>query len=428
MRIPGYLIDLISLRIYPERYKGKGISLAMVTRKTTDIDDCTRLETLLPVYQWGRRLLTAESEEQICHVVGDAISEQLGASSLSVMLLDQSSCTLQIVASRGLPQQVIEQSQIKSGERISGRVFETQKPLIINRDQHTPDELHSLLNRLELSASISFPLVSRSNSIGVINISHHDDHKRFSRADLELVSIIAQLTVSAIENLRLSNQKQENARIRTLFEQYVSPEVARVLLDQGETTMELGAIQPLTVLFADIRNYTLLVQNLSLSELREFLDAFFEMFTRAVYEKRGTLDKFMGDGALVIFGAPYEHEDPAGAALHTGKEIMYRFRSLRHKFLQRNELFSEIGLGIGISSGEMFIGNLGSSGRFDYTVVGPDVNIAQRLASGTNGDKVLCTAAVLEACTSNISPMPAETMQLKGFAEPISAHEIKLDD
>ena len=400
----------------------------MVTLKTTDIDDRTRLDILLPVYQWGKRLLAAESEEQICNVVGDALSEQLRVSSLSVMLLDQPSGTLQIVASRGLSEAVVEQSRIESGERVSGRVFETQKPLIINRDQRAPAEILSLLTRLELSASISFPLVSKSNSIGVINISHHEDQKRFSRADLELVSIIAQLTVTAIDNLRLSDQKQENARIRTLFEQYVSPEVARVLLDQGDTAMELGTIQPLTVLFADIRNYTLLVQNLSLSELREFLDAFFEMFTRAVYENRGTLDKFMGDGALVIFGAPHEHEDPAGAALYTGKEIMHRFRSLRHQFLQRNELFSEIGLGIGISSGEMFIGNLGSSGRFDYTVVGPDVNIAQRLASGINGDKVLCTAGVLKACAGNILSLSSETMRLKGFGEPITVHEIELDN
>jgi adenylate cyclase len=192
--------------------------------------------------------------------------------------------------------------------------------------------------------------------------------------------------------------------------------------------VELGKIKTLTVLFADIRNYTLLVQNLSLSELREFLDAFFEMFTRVVYENKGTLDKFMGDGALVIFGAPFEHDNPAGAAVNTSKKIMTRFRSLRQLFEQRNELFTEIGLGIGISSGEMFIGNLGSSERFDYTVVGPDVNIAQRLASSTEGDRVLCTDVVIKACENLASPLPAETMQLKGFDEPVSVFEIKLDE
>lgn len=400
----------------------------MVTRDTSEKDDRTKFETLLPVYQWGRRLLRAESEEQICHVVGDALHEQLGAASLSVMLMDEERTALKIVASRGLPEQVIEQSRIEPGERISGRVFQSQEPLVINRDEHTSEEIGALLSRIELSASISFPLVSKNDSIGVINLSHRDDQKRFSLSDLELVSILAQLAVTAIENLRLSRKMQENARIRTLFEQYVSPEVARMLLDQGDAAVELGKIKTLTVLFADIRNYTLLVQNLSLSELREFLDAFFEMFTRVVYENKGTLDKFMGDGALVIFGAPFEHDNPAGAAVNTSKKIMTRFRSLRQLFEQRNELFTEIGLGIGISSGEMFIGNLGSSERFDYTVVGPDVNIAQRLASGTEGDRVLCTDVVIKACENLASPLPAETMQLKGFVEPVSVFEIKLDD
>jgi adenylate cyclase len=283
------------------------------------------------------------------------------------------------------------------------------------------------LSRIELSSSISFPLVSKNDSIGVINLNRHDERKRFSHSDIELVSILAQLTVTAIENLRLSRQRQENARIRTLFEQYVSPEVARMLLDQGDAMMELGTIQTLTVLFADIRNYTLLVQNLSLPDLREFLDAFFEMFTRVVYDHKGTLDKFMGDGALVIFGAPCEHENPAEAAVNTGKETVHRFRSLRQRYAQRNELFLDIGLGIGISSGEMFIGNLGSRERFDYTVVGPDVNIAQRLASGTDGDKVLCTDLVLRACRRITPRLPAATMQLKGFAEPIIVHEVELE-
>jgi adenylate cyclase len=371
-------------------------------------------------------LLKAESEEQICGLVGDALHEQLGATSLSVMLMDKATNTLKIAASRGLSKRVADLSEVVPGECISGMVFETKEPLIINRDDHSSEEIKSLLKRVELSSSISFPLVSRNDSIGVINLSRHDEQKRFSRSDLELVSILAKLAVTAIENLRLSAQKQENARIRTLFEQYVSPEVARVLLDQGHPAMEIGGIRTLTVLFADIRNYTLLVQNLSLSELREFLDAFFEMFTRVVYTHQGTLDKFMGDGALVIFGAPHLQENPAESAVSTGIEIMNRFQSLREHYLHRRELFSDIGLGIGISRGEMFFGNLGSLERFDYTVIGPDVNIAQRLASSTDGDKVLCTEAVLKESRRNASRLPVEKMELKGFVDPVIVHEIDL--
>lgn len=407
--------------------KGKGFSTQVEGQGRGGAVDEIRLQTLLPVYRWGSSLLKAKSEEQICNLVGDALVEQLDEPSLSVMLLDESTSCLKIIASRGLSEPIIEESMIKPGERISGRVFQSQTPLLINRADQNPKEIQALLTRTELSSSISFPLLSNSESIGVINLSHRDDEKRFRRGDIELVSILAQLAVTAIENLRLSRRNQENARVRTLFEQYVSPEVASMLLDQGQPSMEIGSIQTLTVLFADIRNYTQLVQHLSLIDLREFLDAFFKMFTRIVYENKGTLDKFMGDGALVIFGAPYSPEHPPEAALKTGKEILQAFQRLRSRHLGKAAVFSEVFLGIGISSGEVFFGNLGSRERFDYTVIGPDVNIAQRLATSAEGDRLLCSDKAFKAHRQDLIPWKSELMRLRGFSEPILVHEIDFD-
>ena len=389
--------------------------------------DQTKLQVLLPVYQWGSKLLQARNEEIICNLVGDALQEQIDPVSLSVMLFDESSSCLRIVASRGLSRRVVDHSRIKPGERISGRVFATQTPLLIDRADQSPEEIQSLLSRDELSSSISFPLVSRKESIGVINIGHCNGQRRYRSSDIELVSILAQLAVTAIENVRLTRQKQENNRIRTLFEQYVSPEVARMLLDQGSPAMEMGTSKALTVMFADIRNYTFLVQNLSLPDLREFLDEFFKMFTRVVYRNRGTLDKFMGDGAMVIFGAPAVLENPNKAAVITAMEVARDFQELRAMYGSKCSAFSRIGLGIGISHGEVFLGNLGSGERFDYTVVGPDVNIAQRLASTGDPDRVLCTDAVIKSWPGQMQTRAAETIKLKGFQSPIKVYEIGFD-
>ena len=94
--------------------------------------------------------------------------------------------------------------------------------------------------------------------------------------------------------------------------------------------------------------------------------------------------------------------------------------------LFRIKYFAEIGLGIGISCGEMFLGNLGSKERFDYTVIGPDVNIAQRLASSGEGDRVLCTDAVLKEQKERVKRVGSKAMKLKGFVQPIMVHEIGL--
>ncbi|MGI9538377.1 MAG: GAF domain-containing protein [Desulfocapsaceae bacterium] len=386
-----------------------------------------RLRVLLPLYRFGSKLLKAETEEEICNLVGDTLQEQIGATSFSVMLLDETASCLRIVASRGIAEQVIDQVRVKPGERISGRVFDKRTPLIIDRSDNSPEDIKPLLTRKELSSSISFPLVSKKQSVGVINISQRDGDRRYNISDIELVSILAQLTVTALENIRLTREKQESARVRTLFEQYVSPDVARFLLDQGQQTVGGGTIQQLTVMFADIRNYTLLAQHLTLPALHEFLNDFFSMFTRVVYNNQGTLDKFMGDGALVIFGAPLAHQNPCEAALCTGKEAIAAFRTLRNSYVARDTIFAEIGLGIGISCGEMFLGNLGSKERFDYTVIGPDVNIAQRLASGTDGDRVFCTDTVLKDQKQKVTKIGSHTMELKGFTQPVMVHEIGLD-
>jgi len=135
----------------------------------------------------------------------------------------------------------------------------------------------------------------------------------------------------------------------------------------------------------------------------------------------------MGDGALVIFGAPVDHLQASEAALRTGKEAIKAFRSMRKRYTVQDKIFAEIGLGIGISCGEMFLGNLGSKERFDYTVIGSDVNIAQRLASSAEGDRVLCTDAVLKEQKERVKRVGSKTMKLKGFVQPIMVHEIGLD-
>lgn len=219
-----------------------------------------------------------------------------------------------------------------------------------------------------------------------------------------------------------SDNRGEPARVRTLFEQYVSPETARLLAAGPEKLPDHGSIEDLTVLFADIAHFTALVQRIELNILAEFLKEFFELFTTAVYRNMGTLDKFMGDGALAIFGAPVALEDSADRALCAGKTLLKQFQPLCVKYRRKAEVFADISLGIGMSSGKMFIGNLGSHRRFDYTVIGAGVNAAQRLASLAAGDSVLFTDAVLKRLTADIKITRTEKILLRGFDKEIIVH------
>ncbi|MCI5146160.1 MAG: adenylate/guanylate cyclase domain-containing protein, partial [Candidatus Electrothrix sp. AR3] len=178
-------------------------------------------------------------------------------------------------------------------------------------------------------------------------------------------------------------------------EQYVAPEVAEVLLaSDADRITGLGEVKQATVLFADIRNFTGMVQELPLPVLRDFLNEFFQVFTETIFEYRGTVDKFMGDAVLAVFGALIELDNASLTAVETALAIRKRFAVLKKEWQDRDPFFHTIDLGFGITRGEMFMGNVGSARRLDYTVIGTDVNIAQRLASKATSSGIYITENV----------------------------------
>jgi len=213
-----------------------------------------------------------------------------------------------------------------------------------------------------------------------------------------------------------------------MLEQYVSPEVSNLLVKSDHELLDVGLVQQLTVLFADIRKFTLLVQYLEPTQLREFLNSFFDMFGNIVFSYQGMLDKFMGDAALVIFGAPVKLNNPNVEAVSAAIRIMDEFETLRRRWEQENKIFAKVGLGIGISRGPMFLGNVGSSRRLDYTVIGPDVNIAQRLASETDLGKILVTDRVQATLDGKFQVKDEKRMLLRGMEAEVTVYSLSIKD
>lgn len=380
-----------------------------------------------PLQQLGTQFIGASTLEQIYHELLEAIDKTIGGGAISLMIVDERSGNLKVAATRNIDGErlrELEKCQVKIGEKISGWVYQSGTPLILNRVTQQESEIASRLTRDDLTASISFPLVAAGKIIGVINVSQTEAEARYSETDLELISVLVRLAVLAVENLRLAQQNQEAARVRTLFEQYVSADVAELLMQQKSELLNLGSVQELTILFADIRNFTSLLQYFKLQQLRSFLNDFFTRFSTRVFENRGTLDKFMGDAALVIFGAPAPHDAPEQAAVATAISILQDFEALRSRWFPSDQGFEQIGLGIGISCGEMFIGNVGSSIRLDYTVIGSEVNIAQRLASNTQGDAILITEPIRRALSETVMIKKTESKKLRGLPDEILIHTV----
>ena len=382
-------------------------------------EENTRLKTMLPLYRLGEKFVEAETCQEVYELLLEAVSLQIDVPTISVMMFVEADERLRIVASRGIDETVAKQVAVKSGEKIAGWVYAHGEPVILNKHTQDQSPLAQYLKRKEISASISFPLSGRDEILGVLNISQTDRDVEYSQSDLEMLTVICGQAVMALENVVSMQEREQNARTKALFEQYVAPEVAEILLSSGEDLMNIGGVRDITVLFADIRNFTLAVQHLSHKEIHHFLTGFFDIFSEAAFAWKGTLDKFMGDAALVSFGAPVHLDEPSDAALCTAVELARKFEQLREKWLQKSDVFKQLGLGIGLSRGELFHGNVGSSRRLDYTVIGTDVNIAQRLASSTQSGVILLTESVKEDLKQVYPVKKEDARQLRGLEKEI---------
>ena len=393
--------------------------------KNADLrEEDARMNTLLPLYRLGQKLLGAVYEEEVYDELAEIIRKEFDAPTVSIMMFDDSLGTLKIVAHRGLEQQYVDNIQIFPGERIAGKVFATNSSAILNRDSQGETPYNNLLVRPELSAAISFPIANQNKVVGVINVSETQSGCHFTESDLEMLSIISDQAMMAVGNIRAMNAREEQARIRTLLEQYVSPEVSKVLMESRQDLMDVGSIQDLTVLFADIRNFTLLVQQISPRQLREFLNIFFELLTSVVFSHKGMLDKFMGDAALVVFGAPISLKNPTFAAVSVATELVRKFKDLQHYWSEVHPVFSQISLGVGVSRGPLFLGNIGSTKRVDYTVIGTEVNISQRLASEMDVGQVLLTQQAYDDVGATFTFDYLGPMLLRGMTSELGVYKL----
>jgi len=415
---------LLSQPLDPEQLQSR-VNRAM--ESTALREENARLRALLPLYGLGEKFISSTEEQQVLDYLLDVVAAQTAADNLSVMLFNEEEGCLRIAASRGMSEELARKIKIRPGDKIAGWVFAERKPVILNRETQQDSPFADLLKRPEIVSAVSFPMIVRERIFGVLNVSHTDGDVRFADSSIEMLGILCTQAALALENVRSIASMEEKTRLQTLLEQYVAPEVAELMLaGDADLATGLGEIRKVTVLFADIRNFTGMVQQLSLDVLRNFLNEFFQVFTETIFQHRGMVDKFMGDAVLAIFGAPIELDNANLSAVETALAICGRFAELKERWQQQDPFFATIDLGIALTCGEIFLGNVGSARRLDYTVIGTEVNIAQRLAAKSLACTIYITDAVgrdLEEGRFALTDMGE--MDLRGVNQPVRAFTVQ---
>ncbi len=219
-------------------------------------------------------------------------------------------------------------------------------------------------------------------------------------------------------------EEREKRRLKGAFQVYVAPAVVQEILKDPKALKLGGEQRVLTVLFSDIRGFTTISEGLAAEELVLLLNEYLTEMTQVIFRHEGTLDKYIGDAIMAIYGAPLPQADHPLRACLSAMEMLEALKTLRERW--RPKGLPELDIGIGINTGEMVVGNMGSQRRFDYTVMGDNVNLASRL-EGLNkqyGTHILVTEFTASHLEGKMVCRELDLVRVKGKSRPVRIYEI----
>lgn len=236
---------------------------------------------------------------------------------------------------------------------------------------------------------------------------------------LTMITIYLGITV-----YRYITEEREKKKIRGAFQYYLTASVINEMLKNPDKLKLGGDKKNLSVLFSDIRGFTTISEKLTPEELVHLLNEYLTAMTDIVFKYDGMLDKYMGDAIMAVFGAPLDQTDHARRACQTALDMMNELHRLQKKWIEEGK--PPLNIGIGINSGDMVVGNMGSQMRFDYTVMGDMVNLGSRL-EGTNkeyGSNIIFSEFTYDAVKDFMCCRELDWVRVKGKKLPVKIYEL----
>jgi adenylate cyclase len=275
----------------------------------------------------------------------------------------------------------------------------------------------------QIRSAMCVPLWKKDTIIGVIQLGTTRLDNHFDQDDLELLQTISSQMAMIIEQASLNEQIREEERIRSRLERFHSPQVIEMILKGSQETKD-NIMEPkdliATILFADIIGFTQLSERMPPRDINMLLNQFFSRMTDIIFEYEGTLDKYIGDSLMAVFGAPMEKKDDAKRAIMAALKMRQELPVIMDKM----EAKKRFNIRIGINTGRVVAGNIGSPRRMDYTVIGDSVNIASRLESIAETNQILIGEETYRHIKREFKINKIGSKLVKGKTEEIMVYEV----
>lgn len=402
-----------------------GPTLDSPTALAARIKKLERENYLLTVlYEAGRALNSKLAVDEISQQVITLASRIQGVERGFVMLFDESGEGIQEseVMYRN-PVQSGTQPQIMLSKRVLEHVRKELQPILI--DDLSADERFSGSESLKISglrSAMCAPLLCGERLLGLAYVDNMDKPGAFTQEELNVFAMLAAQAGAAIDNALAHREIAQQAQQRLALERFVAPEVAEMIAANPETRLG-GVNQKVSVMFADIRGFTQFSEHTEPHRVVEVLNEYFTRVSDVILDHGGMIDKYIGDAVMAVFGAPISKGNDAENAVVSAMQIQRLIAEMNRDASKRG--WPELAVGIGINTGVVTAGNIGSPSRLDYTVVGDAVNIASRLMADAEGGQILIsqsTAADLET-RSDLRKLRAR--RVRGRSEPVQLFSVE---
>jgi adenylate cyclase len=388
-----------------------------VSATTGEARQALKLQMLLEVSQ----KLSAELDlDRLLRAVVDTTFEIMSVDRVTIVLASEDTGELVPTISRT---RLGDSQPLQVPRSIADKVMQERVAVV---SQNAPADARfkgqSILMQSVRSAMCSPLMASADRVLGLLYVDSLTATNTFTDEDLQFLVAFSGFAAIGIKNSRYAEQIRREATVRSNFERYFAPNVAADIVQQDAAIRQGGERRPTTVLFSDIRGFTAIAESMGPDAIARLLSEYFTEMVEVIFEHGGTLDKFIGDAIMALWGAPIAHADDPDRALRAAVAMQRAIARLNERWAAEGR--PEIGVGIGINYGEVFAGNIGSHRRLEYTVIGDAVNVAARLCAEASPGEILVTESVLRMARDQVSCEYLPELALKGKAQIVQVYRV----
>jgi adenylate cyclase len=274
-----------------------------------------------------------------------------------------------------------------------------------------------------MRSTMCVPMIYRAQLYGIVHLDCLFARGVFSNKDLQILTGLAAQAGRAIDNAYKAKEIEKSALARRDFERLLPPEIVEQVISGKVQLQRGGELRETTVLFSDIRGFTRWTEQHQPSHIVSILNDYFELMVDAIHRHHGTLDKFMGDGIMALFGAPIAHGDDTLNGVLSALDMMDGLAKLNTRLREMGE--QDVEIGIGINNGPVIAGYMGSSKSMEYTAIGDHVNLSARLCGVANPGQILLSENTYQAVRNSIDAHALTPVSVKGKQEPVNIYEVR---